>query len=248
MSLDQTQKILTRKLIQDKLSHLLLIQGNDHQSDQLFSWTQDIVQEYFFNLTQKNTSIENNADVLIISTEKYLQKKFYDKKIIEEISHFLSHKSLVGNKKFIIIDDLRYLSEIHMNKLLKTFEEPPIEMSLFLLNPKGVKAIQTVKSRAVLIHFPGHIEKQVNKEIVKKMNTLKGSALHKFVEKLKKDPELEDECARFVLDNAQNANNNDLIKYLNLYLQTKTHDAQYNYSSNERLIGLHHCFELINLD
>ena len=69
--------------------------------------------------------------------DQFLQKKFYDKKLVDDILHFLSHNPLIGNKKFIIIENLKYLSEIHMNKLLKTFEEPPIGLSLFLLNPYG---------------------------------------------------------------------------------------------------------------
>lgn len=247
MKLGPVQKTLTKKLIQNKLAHLLHIQGNDNNTDDLMKWTSTIIQEYFFNLTQKNITLENNADVLIISTEKYLQKKFYDKKIVDDILKFLSHQALVGNKKFVIIDNLKYLSEIHMNKLLKTFEEPPIEMHLFLHNPSGLKAIQTVLSRAVTIHFPISNSKQEDK-IEKNIVALKDVPMHKFIEKLKKDQSFEDRCAQVILDNASNTNNDNLINHLNSYLQTKTHDAQYNYSANERLISLYHCFELINLD
>jgi DNA polymerase III gamma/tau subunit len=47
-------------------------------------------------------------------------------------------------KKFIVIENLKYLSEIHMNKLLKTLEEPPVPMHIFILNPDNVRPLLTV--------------------------------------------------------------------------------------------------------
>tara|TARA_B100001971_G_C18268046_1_gene596578 strand:+ start:7291 stop:8022 length:732 start_codon:yes stop_codon:yes gene_type:complete len=242
--MDTVQRTLTKKLIQNQLSHLLLIQGNGNDSQEMLNWSSEIINEYFFNIDQKKRSIQNNADVLLISDEVYLQKKFYDKKLVDDILHFLSHNPLIGNKKFIIIENLKYLSEIHMNKLLKTFEEPPIGLSLFLLNPEGAKPIQTVLSRSVTIHYPN--KPQASDQDFSGIDKLKNLPLHKFVEKLKKDHAQEDLCAQYILNNATQANNNNLIEEINHYLKTRTHDEEYNYSANERIIHLYQCLELLN--
>lgn len=241
--MDKIQKTLTRKLIQNKLAHLLLIDGHHNDQTKMSKWCCEIINEYFFNIDQKKRDILNNADVLFIQSENYLAKKFYDKKIITEIMQFLSHTSLVGEKKFIIIDNIKYLSEIHMNKLLKSLEEPPIDLHWFLLNPDGISPIKTVSSRAVSIHYPV-IEKVSTKDI-SSVESIKDLALHKFMEKLKKNYELEDHCAQYLLTNASLSNKIDLIDSLNQYLQIRTHDSEFNYSNNERLLLLHKCFELM---
>ena len=239
--MDQTKRTLTKKLTQDKLSHLLLIQGHANDQSEMTNWVLEIVNEYFFNINQKTISYNNNPDILVINSERYLQKKFYDKKIIDDILQFSSHKSLVGNKKFVIIDNIKYLSEIHMNKLLKTFEEPPIAMNIFIINPDGLKAIQTVISRAVLIHYP--VKSQINAAEIKEIEKLKDMSLHKFIEKVKKEKALEDQIAQYIMQQAVNIDDLKLIDQLSHYLKLKTHDQQYNYSPNERIVRLHQCIK-----
>jgi DNA polymerase III gamma/tau subunit len=70
------------------------------------------------------------------------------------ISQFTSHKALTGKKKFIVIENLKYMSENHMNKLLKTLEEPPVPMHILILNSDNVRPLLTISSRSISIQCP----------------------------------------------------------------------------------------------
>jgi hypothetical protein len=52
-TLDKIQKTLAKKIIQNKLSHFLLVNSQTITSEQLNQWCLDIITEYFFNLNQK---------------------------------------------------------------------------------------------------------------------------------------------------------------------------------------------------
>jgi len=244
MALDKLQKTITKKLISSKLAHFILFNSTDVESSKLKKWCMAIVSEYFFNINQKKMSLENNPDVLFITDEAYLKTKFYDKSFMSDISHFLSHKALVGDKKFIIIENLKYLSEIHMNKLLKTLEEPPVEMHIFLLNPDNTKPLQTIISRSIQINSGLKIEGD-NKKLLDSYQKLKSEPLHKFLELCKKNKELEENLAKHLIDNASSSNSIDLIKSLDHYLSTWSHDNEYNYQANSRLISLYNVLQNI---
>jgi hypothetical protein len=93
-------------------------------------------------------------------------------------------------KKFIIFDDIQFLSEINCNKLLKFFEEPPIDCQYLLLNPNNVKLISTISSRAISFTLSTNSSNKKNY-----FDSLKEKVISKdltsFCEYLKKRPELE---------------------------------------------------------
>ena len=51
--LDQIQKVIAKKLIQNKISHFILVNAHEIDSNSLSNWTLDIINEYFFNINQK---------------------------------------------------------------------------------------------------------------------------------------------------------------------------------------------------
>lgn len=242
--LDHIQKIITKKLIQNKISHFILINSQEIDSSILTDWTIDIINEYFFNLNQRTISSENNPDILFIRDEKYLQKKFYDKSFLTDISQFSSHKSLSGDKKFIIIENLKYLSENHMNKLLKTLEEPPVPMHILILNSDGVRPLLTISSRSISINCP-LTGKDLNKANDKLLAKFQDYPMYRFIEECKKTKDSEENIARYILDNAHSLSNISLIESINNYLKAKAHDYEYNYSPNYRLTQLYNAFQII---
>lgn len=242
--LDQIQKVIAKKLIQNKISHFILVNANEIDSNSLSNWTLDIINEYFFNINQKTISSENNPDILLIRDEKYLQKKFYDKSFLADISQFSSHKALSGEKKFIIIENLKYLSENHMNKLLKTLEEPPVPMHILILNSDGVRPLLTISSRSISINclLKSKDNSKANDKLLAKFQDY---PMHRFIEECKKTKESEENIARYILDNAHSLSNISLIESINNYLKAKARDYEYNYSPNYRLIQLFNAFQII---
>ena len=95
--------------------------------------------KYFIN-------IDPNGDVYACLVRKEKDQKAYKLKELESILPFMRHQPIELNYKFIIIDEAESISEIALNKLLKTLEEPEIMACFFFLNRSGKKFLQTIKS------------------------------------------------------------------------------------------------------
>jgi DNA polymerase III delta prime subunit len=243
-SLDNIQKVLAKKFIQNKIGHFLLVNSKEISSQDLAKWCFEIINEYFFNIHQKTISIENNPDILFIKDENYLQKKFYDKSFLNDIAQFTSHKALTGEKKFILIENLKYMSENHMNKLLKTLEEPPVPMHILILNSDNVRPLLTISSRSISIQCPLKTKGE-EKNQSKLLNKFNDYPMHRFIEECKKTQDAEKNLAKYVLDNAHSISNINLIESINNYLKSQSHDYEYNYSPNYRLIQLYNAFQIL---
>lgn len=223
----QVEQILQEKLISNKLHHLIVLKTNKneaHASSELLKKTLKMI-EQFFKINGNNASIENNPDVLII--KKPDSKKIFDGSIISEISRFLSHKAIC-KKKFVVFDDIQFLSEIQANKLLKFFEEPPIDCQYFLLNPNDTKMISTIESRCISfsIHIP-ESKKAISLETV--LSKVKDKDLTSFCDYLKTRPDFEKQLAALIIDKL-NLKASD-IKTFQEYIQQMSVDKQYNDSA-----------------
>jgi len=141
--------ILKTKAKQNKLHNLYLIEpGQIDSEDNCISWTHDLIQE-MINESKTPKSIENHSDILILKQTE--ENKLYQMSDIEEISNFLHYKAQEYSRKIIIIEKASALSVTHINKLLKTFEEPPINLTIFLVNSNRKNLMATLYSRAIQI-------------------------------------------------------------------------------------------------
>lgn len=129
-----------------QLSHLYIIEPNKVDYDEFcLGWLKQVFKE-FVN-TNSDNIIDNHQDILNLQLEK--DAKQYNKNNLQDIFEFITYKAVSLKQKFLIISDVHKLSEINSNKLLKTFEEPPIELSIFLINSQKSKMLPTITSRAV---------------------------------------------------------------------------------------------------
>ena len=126
----------------------LLNYSNSEIAGELTQWTMELLTNYL-KLNDIQTSIENQQDILILSADD--KKKFYGTESLEQIFKFLNYKSVELPRKFLVLTDVGRLSESDSNKLLKTFEEPPIPLTIFLLNPRLAHILPTVSSRCIKI-------------------------------------------------------------------------------------------------
>lgn len=121
----------------------------------------EFIRDFFKQLNLKE--LNNHADVLLVRKEK--DQKAYKLKELESILPFMRHQPIELNYKFIIIDEAESISEIALNKLLKTLEEPEIMACFFFLNRSGKKFLQTINSRSIHFYLTQnkHVDYQLEK-------------------------------------------------------------------------------------
>ncbi|MBT4792201.1 MAG: hypothetical protein HON90_11570, partial [Halobacteriovoraceae bacterium] len=124
-----------------QLAHLYILEpGHTDHKQYLQKWIYAVLEDaYALN------DIMNHQDFLILDDAK--EAKQYNIEHISEINQFISNKANQIDQKFLIIPYAHKLSPIHYNKLLKLFEEPPIKLTVFLLNPHKIKLLPTINSR-----------------------------------------------------------------------------------------------------
>src|SRR5690606_34619081 len=147
----EVSEILLKKMQEDKLAHLVTFQKDNIEAsdDALKNYIYKLCGNYFevnFENDDYYSKVVNHADLLIIG-ENRKEETNYVADELTEIYTFLNHRALQAKSKIIIIHNAHLLNDLHSNKLLKTFEEPPIDSFIFLLNPKSKKLLATIESR-----------------------------------------------------------------------------------------------------
>lgn len=181
------QNILLQKMQQDKLAHLATFQaqGNDEGSEKE-------IKHFIFELVSRFVNINcedeafvskllNHPDVLIIGQERK-ENSFYVAEELSEIYSFLNHKALQARAKVIIIQNAQLLNDLHSNKLLKIFEEPPIPAYIFLVNPQGKRLLPTIESRSIKISLSFKNQKDLHDQepFLEKMQKLSLAAFTEY--------------------------------------------------------------------
>ncbi|MBI3609676.1 MAG: DNA polymerase III subunit delta' [Nitrospirae bacterium] len=72
---------------------------------------------------------------------------------IREVQDALSYKSLIGTRKWCVIDDADALNPEAANRFLKTLEEPPDHSVLILITARPQALLPTIRSRCHAVRF-----------------------------------------------------------------------------------------------
>lgn len=234
--MDKTRENLLKKAQEGKLGHFFIVNPPGrakNPKNSLMSWCDGLIKAYFKSYSRPSEDIKNLEDVLVID-EEIVSKKFYDKVFTQTISQFLSHKAVVGDRKFIVIEDLDRMSQIHANKLLKIFEEPPVNATIFLLNPSGAKPLPTISSRAVALRAEVPVENGLL-NLEKWNKKLSDKNLHQFCDFFKARPDEEKDFARALSDQMGPKTNKELLAKTDKFLRTQIEDSLFNHNSYSRL-------------
>lgn len=234
--MDSIQKNLLAKALNGNLGHFFILnppgRAKNPKAD-LMKWCQAIIKEFFAQGAQQVKDLKNNEDVLIIDSDM-VNKKFYDKAFVHLISQFLSHAATRSDRKFIIIEELDKMSSVHSNKLLKIFEEPPVNATIFLLNPTLSKALATISSRAVTVRTSLPLEDEP-KDLASWAKKLDKKDLHQFCDYFKTRQDEEKALSQAVLEQISSQADSQLFLKTEKYLKSHTEDALYNHNSYSRL-------------
>lgn len=120
----------------------------------------------------------NHSDILILTPKK----KNYSIEEIKMASDFSHYRATELNTKFVIITNSDALSEVHYNKLLKTLEDPPIELTVFLVHNSKKQLIETIRSRGIFLR---PIFKQENLDFIE-IDKIMDLAFQHFQEEIEK--------------------------------------------------------------
>lgn len=112
------------------------------------------VREFVERILDSN-DLQNNVDYRLIESEDGKSIKINQ---IRDLQNDVAIKPLKSNKKIYVILDADKMNEQAQNCILKTLEEPPIYVSIFLITSFPEKLIDTVNSRVKRVKIDGENE------------------------------------------------------------------------------------------
>ena len=148
---------------ENKLPNKILLSGHKGIGKAL------LVKNFLYKVFDDNNShvlINNNSHPNILNIKKKNDKKNIEIDQIREIIKFTNQSSFNNKSKFIVIDDVEYLNTSSSNALLKSLEEPNINVNFFLVYNSNLQILDTIKSRCIEIKI--NLNQEYTKLIVNK--------------------------------------------------------------------------------
>lgn len=151
------EDILLKKAQEEKLAHFYILETSGEFEDsrgKLFTFVHHFIRDYYQKIEAQKSSLENlmdHPDVLVMGqrSEEKKESAFYSVLEAEELARFFQFRGVQSKKKFVVINDAHRINQIVANRWLKLLEEPPQNATIFLLNPKKVRLLDTIHSRAL---------------------------------------------------------------------------------------------------
>ena len=102
-----------------------------------------------FEYDNSKLLIENESHPNVLNIKNKDDKKFIEIDQIREIIKFTNQSSFNDGPRFVIIDDVEYLNNNSSNALLKSLEEPNVNIYFFLIFNLEANILDTIKSRCL---------------------------------------------------------------------------------------------------
>lgn len=106
----------------------------------------------------------NHPDIIWVEHEK--EKLVSVKEVREQVIYDVDTAPYYGPYKIYIIQDAQLLNESGQNALLKTIEEPPQYVIIFLLTDNAEGLLETIRSRCVRLDMEALPKEVVQKELM----------------------------------------------------------------------------------
>ncbi len=114
---------------------------------------------------------ERDSHPDLLSVGKPEDKSEFPVKLMNEFRLLFYLKPMVSSRKVALLDDADFLNQESANSFLKTLEEPPPGMVVFLIGERTEKQLQTVLSRCQQIPFSplslAEMDRVVDDEVLK---------------------------------------------------------------------------------
>jgi len=155
--------ILMKRASKNELAHFYILECAAPEAEafvQLMSFTHEFIREYYRQIEgakQKMDNLMDHPDVYVLGNlpeSEDKEDKFYTVEDSEAFTRFFEFKPVQGKRKFAVITEAHHMTKIVANKWLKLFEEPTGNTTIFLLNPRRQKLLDTIHSRAQHLRLP----------------------------------------------------------------------------------------------
>lgn len=140
------ENILVSKAQKAELAHFYTITPSNESIS-----VSDFIQSTLLKIISKTdvVSLANHPDILQVSTTANSYTLAHEDFL--DFFDFLKTRPLFLKQKIVYIQDAHKVNLVLWNKLLKTLEEPEIDVSIFLLNPLRANFLATINSRTINI-------------------------------------------------------------------------------------------------
>ncbi len=230
---NKLETLLITKAMANQLAHLYLITPNLTDENNLsLNWLIEAITKIFTKHDPQTISLKNHTDFLMLKPH---EGKNYNSDQIHEFFQFLKTDALSQKKKFVVISEGHKITELMANKLLKSLEEPPIALSVFIVNPVKAQMLSTIKSRAIQLPFFKSEEKEQSLEIIEHMDSF--SEFSDFIQsKQLGNSELMTICAKIGFEYLRNQN--DALRMIELIKKLEK-ESLYHNSANSLAIRIY---------
>ncbi|MES2525446.1 MAG: hypothetical protein V4598_00100 [Bdellovibrionota bacterium] len=187
MTIDQ---ILLAKGKSGELAHFYLLEtalSEEESAEVLYDFCLNFIRKYFHEVEKQThpvNTLMDHPDVLVITGVE--EKKDYTVEDAVLMEKFFTWKAVQSQRKFVVIPEAHRLTETLANKWLKLLEEPPVTATIFLLNPRRIKLLPTIQSRALALRLPQKRVKHNESEWIEFLGEMKEMGLSKFLETFSK--------------------------------------------------------------
>lgn len=183
------KSILFEKAKKKELGHFYIVNGDGHSEDRgPFDFVHDFIRDYYQKIEGHKQTLDNlrdHPDVFLLDyfgddTKK--ENGFYSVQEAELLERFLNFKAVQSQRKFIVVTEAHRVNTIVANKWLKLLEEPTGVCTIFLLNPRGIKLLDTIHSRALHLKLPRNAIPVDLTQWIEFTQTAKNLSLAQFIE------------------------------------------------------------------
>lgn len=188
-------ELLLLKSKQDHLGHFYIIECHDSEEEgfkKLYSFITNFLSHYFSEIeSQKNfpKKVQDHPDVFVMGNtpnDEEIQNNYFAVEDAAALNRFFEFKPLQSKRKFAIITQGHRISTVVANKWLKLLEEPIGNSTIFLLNPRGQKLLDTIHSRALHLRLSSPRNDINLEEWFAFLKSVKNKSLHQFLEDFSK--------------------------------------------------------------
>lgn len=151
MSYNSLNAVL-KKRYEDRCLASLYILRYDSKYTNPDDWAQEF-------LTQITTVKNDHPDVLTIKRSEDENDYKVDGAQWAQLQTFIQYRPIKLKNKFVFISDAHRISDVLSNKLLKTFEDSPKELTIFLFLKDQQTLLPTILSRAISLQIHAAKEK-----------------------------------------------------------------------------------------
>lgn len=243
-------ELLLEKLLRsgskERLAHFYIFQGRGLDTEAQKEWAKTFVRLYWSEIEKRKAlpnDILNDSDLLWVKPWDEEEQEMRDEYVVADLkalTTFLGYRSLGGQRRFVVLEEMHRLSATVANRMLKILEEPHGDVTYLALNPMGVKLLPTIESRA-LSHALAWPTKILSTPLVTELQAkMQGDyPLTRFLEDAKKSWALEDLMKQLLAYEQQNDGPIALKQELLTLVKGRQKAQVFNQGAGPQLQGLY---------